>query len=79
MRITLPAPWRGSAKFCCLSKMQGTSSARRKVNLKKAADAVNELCVCEKVELLNGHVPGIVKAEGRTLDFHVQGGSDDQK
>lgn len=49
----------------------------RKVNLKLAADEVDELYVYDKVGLLNGHVLSVVKVENRTLNFHVHEGSDE--
>ena len=50
---------------------------RKKVNLKKAADAVGELYVYDQVGRLNGHVLNVVNVENRTLDFHVHDNSDE--
>ena len=49
----------------------------KKVNLKKAADAVEKLYVYDKIGRLNGHVLSVVNVENRTLDFHVHESSDE--
>ncbi len=48
-----------------------------KINLQKAADAIEKLYVYDKVGRLNGHVLSVVNVENRTLDFHVHEGSDE--
>ena len=48
-----------------------------KVNLTKAADAIDKLYVYKKVGRLNGHVLSVVNVENRTLDFHVHEKSDE--
>lgn len=49
----------------------------RKINLKKAADAVDKLYVYDKVGRLNGQVLSVVNVENRTLDFHIHEKSDE--
>jgi len=49
----------------------------KKVNLKQAAEAVQDLYVYEKIGFLNGHVLSAVNVENRTLDFHVHEKSDE--
>jgi mannose-6-phosphate isomerase-like protein (cupin superfamily) len=48
-----------------------------KINLKAAADAVEQLYVYEKVGRLNGHILSVVNVENRTLDFHIHEESDE--
>ena len=49
----------------------------KKINLKTAAEAVENLYSYKKVGRLNGHVLSIVNVENRTLDFHVHELSDE--
>lgn len=49
----------------------------KKINLKNAAKAVDQLYVYEKVGALNSHVLSVVNVENRTLDFHVHEDSDE--
>jgi mannose-6-phosphate isomerase-like protein (cupin superfamily) len=48
-----------------------------KVNLRSAADAVDELYVYEKIGRLNGHILSVVNVQDRTLDFHIHEQSDE--
>jgi len=48
-----------------------------KVNLKDKSDSVAELFLYLEVGRLNGHVLNVLKAEDRTLDFHVHEKSDE--
>lgn len=49
----------------------------RKVNLQKAVDNVLELFQYTEIGKLNNHVLNVLKAENRTLDFHVHENSDE--
>jgi mannose-6-phosphate isomerase-like protein (cupin superfamily) len=49
----------------------------RKVNLKEQAGRLGELFQYLRVGELNDHVLHVLKAEKRTLDFHVHEGSDE--
>ena len=48
-----------------------------KVNLQETADSTDELFRYLKAGQLNDHVLNILKAENRTLDFHVHENSDE--
>ncbi len=43
----------------------------KKINLKEAADSINDLYIYEKIGRLNGNVLSIVNVENRTLDLHA--------
>ena len=49
----------------------------KKVNLQNSADNISELFEYLEVGKLNDHVLNIIKAENRTLDFHVHDESDE--
>ncbi len=49
----------------------------KKINLKEAADSINDLYIYEKIGRLNGNVLSIVNVENRTLDFHTHEQSDE--
>lgn len=48
-----------------------------KVSLKQSADLIPELFLYHKVGTLNNHMLNVLKAENRTLDFHVHESSDE--
>ena len=48
-----------------------------KVNLKRAAGGLTELFRYVEVGRLNDHMLNVVAAENRTLDFHMDGDSDE--
>ena len=48
-----------------------------KVNLKETVDSSNELFQYLNIGNLNDHVLNVLKAENRTLDFHIHDNSDE--
>jgi mannose-6-phosphate isomerase-like protein (cupin superfamily) len=48
-----------------------------KINLKEKADSLDELFQYLQVGQLNDHMLNVLKAENRTLDFHVHEDSDE--
>ena len=49
----------------------------KKVNLKKTADSISELFQYLEIGKLNNHILNVLKAENRTLDFHIHEKSDE--
>jgi mannose-6-phosphate isomerase-like protein (cupin superfamily) len=49
----------------------------KKVNLKSSADSVDALYQYLRVGTLNNHMLNVLKAENRTLDFHIHEESDE--
>lgn len=48
-----------------------------KVNLREMADSIPALFTYLRVGTLNGHMLNVLKAENRTLDFHIHAHSDE--
>ncbi len=48
-----------------------------KINLKEEADSINQLFEYKEICKLNNHMFNVLKAENRTLEFHIHDSSDE--
>ncbi|HCW53123.1 MAG TPA: hypothetical protein DG753_05170 [Clostridium sp.] len=49
----------------------------KKVNLKESVNEIQDLFQYLRVGKLNNHMLNVLKAENRTLDFHIHNNSDE--
>ena len=49
----------------------------KKINLQKAVDSTSELFQYLEIGKINDHILNVLKAENRTLDFHIHEKSDE--
>ncbi len=57
--------------------MNGDKTVLKKVNLKKQVDSLYKLFAYLNVGQLNDHMLNVLRAENRTLDFHIHETSDE--